>query len=317
MIDFYDRHAYKLHFIAITLLMVLALFLLPFFIASAWGSPTVQAAGKDSDASIVSSSLADSPNAVTRGMYEAASKIGQSASTIGEATSSGFQSVAQTVSSTATGSGKFIAGTVGSGASFVSQGTTRGVSFVAHTTGSVFSFITNQSILGDIIRPADNSQVPIIEDGAAIGLEDLNPDAPTKSVPVSDSEAAWPISGEITTEFGVPEPPYQAVHTGIDISDGERPGVTAVHPFKSGVVIQTIRSNLGLGNHIVIDHGGGITSVYGHLASISVAVGQKVDRNTLLGYEGSTGASTGTHVHFEIRLNGQPVNPHQYISGQP
>jgi murein DD-endopeptidase MepM/ murein hydrolase activator NlpD len=68
---------------------------------------------------------------------------------------------------------------------------------------------------------------------------------------------------------------------------------------------------------LVIDHGGGLSSVYGHLYSISVKAGQMVDTNTVLGYEGSTGASTGTHLHFEIRVNGQPEDPKKFIPGLP
>jgi murein DD-endopeptidase MepM/ murein hydrolase activator NlpD len=72
-----------------------------------------------------------------------------------------------------------------------------------------------------------------------------------------------------------------------------------------------------LGNHVIVDHGNGVTSVYAHLHSISVQVGQDVTLDTTLGLEGSTGASTGTHLHFEIRVNGQAANPQQFISGQP
>jgi murein DD-endopeptidase MepM/ murein hydrolase activator NlpD len=111
--------------------------------------------------------------------------------------------------------------------------------------------------------------------------------------------------------------PYQPTHTGIDISDGWRSGVTPIHPFKPGRVIQVIHSNAGFGNHVIIDHGGGLTSLYGHMYSTSAQVGQQVDSSSILGYEGTTGASSGPHVHFEIRLNGQPVNPHNYVSGQP
>ena len=68
---------------------------------------------------------------------------------------------------------------------------------------------------------------------------------------------------------------------------------------------------------MIVDHGNGVTSVYGHLARISVSVGQEVDSSSVLGYEGTTGVSTGVHLHFEIRVNGQAANPHQFISGQP
>lgn len=127
----------------------------------------------------------------------------------------------------------------------------------------------------------------------------------------------WPIHGVITTEFGVPEPPYQPIHTGIDISDGKPAGITPIHPVMAGRVIQVIHERIKLGNEVVISHGHGLTSVYGHMHVTSVKVGQWVTQDTTLGYEGSTGVSTGPHVHLEIRLHGVPQNPHHYISGQP
>jgi murein DD-endopeptidase MepM/ murein hydrolase activator NlpD len=138
-----------------------------------------------------------------------------------------------------------------------------------------------------------------------------------KTTSKSNSGPAWPIRGAITTHFGVPHWPYQHTHSGMDISDGRAPGITPIKPFRPGRVIDTIHSNYGLGNHVIVDHGNGVTSVYAHLASISVRTGQAVDLGTTLGHEGSTGASTGTHLHFEIRVNGQAADPRQFISGQP
>ena len=127
----------------------------------------------------------------------------------------------------------------------------------------------------------------------------------------------WPIHGVITTEFGVPHWPFQPTHTGIDISDGKASGITPIHAFKPGVVKEVIHSSAGFGNHVIIDHGGGLTSLYGHMYSTAVKVGQKVDQKTVLGLEGTTGASTGPHVHFEIHVNGVPVDPHKYVDGRP
>jgi murein DD-endopeptidase MepM/ murein hydrolase activator NlpD len=103
----------------------------------------------------------------------------------------------------------------------------------------------------------------------------------------------------------------------MDISDGSAPGTTPVKPFRSGVVIEAVHSAYGLGNHVIVDHGSGVTSVYAHLNSISVQVGQKVSLGTTIGMQGTTGVSTGTHLHFEIRVNGKAANPMQFISGQP
>lgn len=127
----------------------------------------------------------------------------------------------------------------------------------------------------------------------------------------------WPIAGRVTTEFGVPHRPWQRTHSGMDISSGKASGTTAVHAFKGGTVSSVVRSYTDLGNHVVVDHGEGISSVYGHLYSVRVTPGQKVTNSDILGYEGSTGMSTGTHLHFEIRQNGTAVNPRRFLTGNP
>ncbi|HSH18208.1 MAG TPA: M23 family metallopeptidase [Candidatus Saccharimonadales bacterium] len=129
--------------------------------------------------------------------------------------------------------------------------------------------------------------------------------------------ALWPLKGMVTTEFGAPHRPWQTTHTGIDISTGQPIGVARVAAFRSGTVVSTVWSGRSYGNHVTIDHGNGVTSVYGHLASISVRQGQSVAAGEALGTEGSTGASTGTHLHFEIQVNGRPVNPQRFIGGRP
>jgi murein DD-endopeptidase MepM/ murein hydrolase activator NlpD len=68
----------------------------------------------------------------------------------------------------------------------------------------------------------------------------------------------------------------------------------------------------GYGNLVVIDHGNGLTTCYGHLSKIEVTVGQPVERGAIIGRAGSTGRSTGTHVHYEVRENDKPVDPRRY-----
>jgi murein DD-endopeptidase MepM/ murein hydrolase activator NlpD len=318
----------KLRPIAVRALMAACLMLLPFLVYSALISPSAQAAGADSDSgSDNAASMEDSPNVITSGMFRAVDKLEQSTRSAGQSISNSLQSVSRVAQETRAKSGSyFVSGvssslhSAGSGVSYIANGAGSGVYLAAHTTSDVFGYIVKSSVVEAVIKPSDKIPVPAIDTDPAQEqaiAELLNKNAVANpSQPETDSGASWPVHGEITTEFGVPEPPYQAIHTGIDISDAHL-GTTPVHPFKAGVVIQVIRSSLGLGNHVIIDHGGGLTSVYGHLATVSVAAGQKVDKNTMLGLEGSTGASTGAHVHFEIRLNGLPVNPHRYISGQP
>ena len=196
-----------------------------------------------------------------------------------------------------------------------------GVVYVAKLPGKAVGAITNVPGVESFIRPAEFAEVPFIDPDSpelAAALEALppaqktgQPDAVNKIAP------QWPLHGRVTAEFGIPHWPYQPVHTGIDISDGTVPGTTPIKPFRPGKVIDTVYSYYGYGNHVIVDHGNGVTSVYAHFDSISVKVGQEVNLNTTLGLEGTTGLSTGTHLHFEIRVNGQVTNPRQFISGNP
>lgn len=127
----------------------------------------------------------------------------------------------------------------------------------------------------------------------------------------------WPIHGMVTTEFGDSDFPYQSSHTGIDISSGRPSGTTAVAAFKTGIITSVVHSGISYGNHVIIDHGNGLTSLYGHLYSISVNEGDKVTAGQIIGTEGSTGAATGPHVHFEIRQDNIPQNPRNFVQGNP
>jgi murein DD-endopeptidase MepM/ murein hydrolase activator NlpD len=199
------------------------------------------------------------------------------------------------------------------------------VVFATNVPMDLIGFASNATHLGALTRPADKSKIPVIPTVATVPSVQTVAQTTAAAVsaptppnpPISSSTAQWPIHGAITTYFGAPDWPYEQVHTGIDISDGKSPGITPIKPFKPGVVSEVVHSYSGLGNHITVDHGGGMTSVYGHLSSILVQQGQQVGQNTSLGLEGTTGASTGTHLHFEIRTNGVPVNPKLYINGLP
>lgn len=320
MIDFVGTFQNKLRFAAVGALVVACLLLLPFLPHLLWIDSNVQAASGHSS-NTENTSLNDSPNAITRGMFNGADGLEQVASSTEQTISNSFRSAASTIASTATKSGKFVAHSVGTAATATAEAAGNSMSFIAQGTGKVISTIADTSVVGAVIRPADSDKTlaPVIDPNSfsptdSKVTEDTNRNA---SQPLYDSEASWPIRGVITTGFGVPHRPWQPVHTGLDISDQQPSGVTPIKPFKPGIVIDTVRLKVGLGNHVIVDHGGGITSVYAHLASISVRVGQTVDKSTILGYEGSTGASTGTHLHFEIRLNNQPVDPREYITGQP
>jgi murein DD-endopeptidase MepM/ murein hydrolase activator NlpD len=90
-----------------------------------------------------------------------------------------------------------------------------------------------------------------------------------------------------------------------------------VAAFRAGRVIEPSRPLGGLGNTVIIDHGGGLTSYYAHLSSKLAVVGQTVNAGDVIGIEGSTGNSTGPHVHFEVHTGNTPVNPRNYLRGNP
>ena len=122
----------------------------------------------------------------------------------------------------------------------------------------------------------------------------------------------WPISGPITSEFGWRTHPIfgsARFHSGLDI--GGDYGMP-IHAAQSGIVIESGWIG-GYGNTIMIEHGGGIVTLYGHNESLAVGVGQHVNQGDVIAYCGSTGNSTGPHCHFEVRIGGEPVSPWDYL----
>lgn len=121
-----------------------------------------------------------------------------------------------------------------------------------------------------------------------------------------------PVSGAISSPFGYREHPiygYVSFHTGIDISaDHGLP----LHPAQAGTVIDAGYFG-AYGNTIIIDHGNHIATVYAHLSDLLVSPGQRVKLTTMIGRVGSTGWSTGPHLHFEVRLNGKPQEPSHWL----
>jgi murein DD-endopeptidase MepM/ murein hydrolase activator NlpD len=116
----------------------------------------------------------------------------------------------------------------------------------------------------------------------------------------------WPVNGPVTSGFGWR---WGRMHEGIDIGAGYG---TPIRAAAAGRVVYA-GSMSGYGNLVAIDHGGGISTAYGHQSSVAVGVGQVVSQGETVGYVGCTGHCFGPHLHFEVRVNGSPVDPLGYL----
>lgn len=121
----------------------------------------------------------------------------------------------------------------------------------------------------------------------------------------SDQGYIWPINGRITSYYG---PRWGRMHTGIDIDGTTGQPIVASN---SGTVIMA-SSYSGYGNAVIIDHGG-VQTLYAHLSAFNVSDGQQVAQGEIVGAVGCTGSCTGDHLHFEVRVNGSPVDPLNYL----
>jgi len=150
-------------------------------------------------------------------------------------------------------------------------------------------------IVPDGVKPKEIPWSP----GAYIAQK--TPDAGTV---VASGKFVWPASGIISQGF-------RWYHKAIDIANRDLPPVLAADSGK--VLVAGWPDNVGYGNRVVIDHGNGFITLYGHLNRIYVVAGQTVKRGDQIGQMGSTGRSTGPHLHFEIRQNGTLVNPLDFL----
>ena len=124
--------------------------------------------------------------------------------------------------------------------------------------------------------------------------------------------SGWPVKGWVTSDFGVRRDPFDGqrrMHEGLDISTRTGTPVRAT----AGGIVREVGVEPGYGMLVVIDHGYGISTAFGHNSRILVKVGQRVRRGDLIANAGNTGRSSGPHVHYEVRLNGVPVNPNKYL----
>lgn len=128
----------------------------------------------------------------------------------------------------------------------------------------------------------------------------------------SFTPSLWPVVGHISGSFGERLDPFSgegAFHSGVDISS---PYGDAVRATADGVVA-VVERHPGYGRLIVVDHGFGISTLYGHLSGFGTRPGARVKRGEVIGYVGTSGRVTGPHVHYEVRIHGAPVNPWRYL----
>ena len=132
-----------------------------------------------------------------------------------------------------------------------------------------------------------------------------------KTLPLS-----WPVRGPVNSEYGRRRSPWNGRlqrHEGIDI--GGAPGTPVTAPAPGTVVTASVQGG-ALGKYVTVDHGNGLRSRYGHLAKVNVTPGQRIEKGQVLGVVGSTGRSTGPHLHYEVRVDGKPVDPETFLRGE-
>jgi len=151
--------------------------------------------------------------------------------------------------------------------------------------------------VGQIIIVPDGVMPSETPTGPAERVRQITPDAGTV---VASGNFVWPAAGTITQRFSW-------YHPAIDIANRAAPDILAADSGK--VIVAGWPDNYGYGNRVVIDHGNGYVTLYAHMSAIYVKVGQTVSRGSAIGKMGSTGRSTGTHLHFEVRKSGVHLNP--------
>ncbi|MCY3806385.1 MAG: peptidoglycan DD-metalloendopeptidase family protein [bacterium] len=145
----------------------------------------------------------------------------------------------------------------------------------------------------------DNPRRPLDSDGSWI-------DCPAVGVIIPPSAVRWPLVDQVSSEYG---PRWGRMHEGIDIAAAHG---DPIHSAESGRVDYAGWIG-GYGNTVIVDHGGGMTTLYGHMQGFAVSPGQTVSIGQVLGYVGNSGFSQGPHLHFEVRIDGAPVNPRTYL----
>ena len=158
--------------------------------------------------------------------------------------------------------------------------------------------------------------------GGPLSIADMDPEdaeieKQLRAIQATSNQAnipsMWAHMGKINNEFGFRRNPFGGrtyeFHAGMDI-DGER-GDQVIAP--AGGVVTDAGWKGGYGNMIEVDHGNGLKTRYGHLSKIEVQIGDSITRGQLMAFVGSTGRSTGPHLHYELRFNDRPINPRRFL----
>ena len=179
---------------------------------------------------------------------------------------------------------------------------------ISALTAEADALAAEQTKLEDLIRQRQAALEAARRARAAAGQAARNglSRLPRTGSGVSPSGFIWPVDGVVTSGYG---PRWGRMHTGIDIA--ARSG-TPIRATKAGEVIYTGWLG-GYGNTVLLDHGDGIATLYGHQSRIGCAEGQILNQGDILGFVGTTGHSTGNHLHFEVRVDAQPRNPRPYL----
>ena len=170
-----------------------------------------------------------------------------------------------------------------------------------------------EPVAPDTLRPEEEIEAlasSVAEEGAR--LRQLEPLVSRTSEIMSKLPLTWPVRGPVNSGYGLRRSPWTGrpeEHDGLDI--GTLPG-TPVQSPASGTVV-TASAGGPLGRHVVLDHGNGVRSLYGHLSQIEVKAGERVEKGQTIGLTGSTGRSTGPHLHYEILVAGKAMDPRGFL----
>ncbi|MBP2626999.1 MAG: Peptidase [Firmicutes bacterium] len=164
-------------------------------------------------------------------------------------------------------------------------------------------------------RPALSAQAAIANEAplpATASLPTSTPITPKPTANLAITPSIWPAQGTVTSGFGWRISPFgdgNELHPGIDIA--YTMGAPIVATADGEIVVSGPAG--GYGNLVQIDHGNSIATLYGHNSQLAVTVGQQVKKGQVIAYAGSTGKSTGPHVHYEVRVNNTPIDPMKYL----